>query len=159
MGYSLVRWLVHSHCSLIRLLRTARALRCAHSLDSSLTPELMGERGLYLVIEYVDIIQSQPTVHPSFSSLYNYSHATSIFHMISLFSPSGEPSSGRESQDERPRQRGSDDRSSSTPAPRHACSSRGRHRHQTHSLTHFRKGGFACARPRAIVDSDGPTVV
>ena len=34
-GHSLVRSLVRSHCSLIRLLRTARyarALRCAHSL-------------------------------------------------------------------------------------------------------------------------------
>ena len=48
LGHSLLRSLVRSHCSLIRLLRTARfarALRCscsfARSLAQSLTPELM----------------------------------------------------------------------------------------------------------------------
>ena len=51
LGHSLVRSLVRSHRSLIRLLRTARfarALRCAHSLARSLTHSLpsSSERGL-----------------------------------------------------------------------------------------------------------------
>ena len=49
LGHSLVRSLVRSHRSLVRLLRTvrfARALRCAHSLArslTSLTPSLVGQ--------------------------------------------------------------------------------------------------------------------
>ena len=53
-GHSLVRSLVHSHRSLIRLLRTARfadALRCAlsfaRSVAHSLTTELMGKRFMF----------------------------------------------------------------------------------------------------------------
>ena len=47
MGHSLLRSLVCSHRSLIRLLctaRFARAFRCAHSLAHTLAPELMGKR-------------------------------------------------------------------------------------------------------------------
>ena len=49
LGHSLVRSLVRSHRSLVRLLRTARfarALRCAHSFARSLpslTPSLVGK--------------------------------------------------------------------------------------------------------------------
>ena len=46
LGHSLVRSLVRSHRSLVRLLRTARALRCAHSFArslTSLTPSLVGK--------------------------------------------------------------------------------------------------------------------
>ena len=44
MGHSLIRSLVRSHRSLVRLLRTARfarALRCAHSFARSLTHSLL----------------------------------------------------------------------------------------------------------------------
>ena len=50
LGHSLVRLLVRSYRSLVRLLRTARvarALRCAHSFArslTSLTPSLVGKR-------------------------------------------------------------------------------------------------------------------
>ena len=49
LGHSLVRSLVRSHRSIVRLLRTARfarALRCAHSFArslTSLTPSLVGK--------------------------------------------------------------------------------------------------------------------
>ena len=67
LGHSLLRSLVRSHRSLIRLLRTARfarALCCAHSLARSLTRSLRSswERGLCLRIERVDFIQFRPTV-------------------------------------------------------------------------------------------------
>ena len=47
LGHSLVRSLVHSHCTLIRLLRTARftrAFRCAHSFERSLARPLTRSR-------------------------------------------------------------------------------------------------------------------
>jgi len=53
MGHSLVRSLVRSHRSLVRLLRTARfarALRCAHSFARSLTHSLPSswDSGIFL---------------------------------------------------------------------------------------------------------------
>ena len=47
LGHSLIRSLIHSHRSLIRLLRTARfvrALRCAHSL----APKLVGQWNIFV---------------------------------------------------------------------------------------------------------------
>ena len=67
LGHSLLRSLVRSHRSLIRLLRTARcarALRCTHSFARSLTRSLRSswERDLCQSIECVDIMQFQPIV-------------------------------------------------------------------------------------------------
>merc|ERR1711951_261612 len=62
LGHSLLRSLVRSHRSLIRLLRTARfarALRCAHLFARSLTHSLQSswERDLCLRIKCVNFIQ------------------------------------------------------------------------------------------------------
>ena len=67
LGHSLLRSLVRSHRSLIRLLRTARfarALRCAHSLARSLTHSLRSSwgSGFCLQNERVDFISFEPTV-------------------------------------------------------------------------------------------------
>ena len=64
LGHSLLRSLIRSHRSLIRLLRTARFARAfhyAHLLAHSLTPELMG-KWLCLWNERVDFIRFQPTI-------------------------------------------------------------------------------------------------
>ena len=66
-GHSLLRSLVRSHRSLIRLLRTARfarALRCAHSFARSLTRSLRSswERGFCLQNERLDFISFEPIV-------------------------------------------------------------------------------------------------
>ena len=71
MGHSLVRLLVHSHCSLIRLLRTARfagALHCTHLFAcslTSLTPKLVGMCVIlsqnYLILNHSAISLAQPT--------------------------------------------------------------------------------------------------
>jgi len=57
LGHSLLCSLIRPHCSLIRLLRTARALRCAHSFSRSLTHS--GARGKEV---FVDFKSFQPTV-------------------------------------------------------------------------------------------------
>jgi len=70
LGHSLLRSLVRSHRSLIRLLRTARfarALRCAHSFARSLTHSLQSswESGFCLRTGCVDFISFEPTVRRS----------------------------------------------------------------------------------------------
>ena len=57
LGHSLLCSLIRPHRSLIRLLRTARALRCAHSFSRSLTHS--GARGKEV---FVDFKSFQPTV-------------------------------------------------------------------------------------------------
>ena len=95
LGHSLVRSLVCSHHSLIRLLRTARfarALRCAHSFARSLTHSLPSswERSLCLWNEYVEFIQIQATVgwfqgrHHELpnSNLSSVDDTRSVFHRL-----------------------------------------------------------------------------
>ena len=85
LGHLLLRSLVRTHRSLIRLLRTARfarALRCAHSLARSLTRSLRSswECDLCLWNECVDFIQVETTVHSLLRSIFagiTYSFACS----------------------------------------------------------------------------------
>ena len=82
MGHSLVRSLVRSHRSPVRLLRTARfarALRCAHSFARSLTHSLPSSWESVILMSHNQAVLNHSAMY-SYSVSEHFDNGTIIFH-------------------------------------------------------------------------------